>query len=200
MLYTDQIISQTDIAEIIKNFICLYTDDYYYDVVEEKWNRGCYVYVANAITCDDHYTVYGSPSTASVELDEYLQDTVLTSHIGEYELIETAESIDLQVDYLRLLEEYVDEVGEITDFTAEALRNQLNSYLGSRIFQEGFNQFRDLFDTSINDSVKTLQTAVRTKLENKRRMIEQEQAKVVLQSRYPNGCTTQFEKLLCEYL
>ena len=202
--YIGYILNKFDCLDLIKNtIVSTFTDSNYYDLVEEKWSAGCFVYVANSITFENHYRVYQDIDlkdydTISEALDDYLRETALTDEISSYELVEVVDDIIPELrgglDYLQLLEDFTDNYGDITDYDAHRLKVVLKTHLGYKIYERGLGLLRQEFDTAFYDAITTLQRAVRRK-------IEKRQAKKVLEQKLKNiDCSISILPLISEWI
>jgi hypothetical protein len=189
--YTDDLVSLFDCYELIKPTIYNNYEDYYcYDEVEKKMDRGCFVYVTNAITAEKHYeecedggvyydTDLGDANSIGTALDDYLQDQVLLEELDEDDFVGVVDEafLDNDIDWLRLLSEYIDDNDLPPTFKPLKLRYILKIYLGRRIYQQGLIEIREKFEVSLNDAVVTLQRAIKRKV-NKRQVIKVLESKV----------------------
>ena len=94
----------------------------------------------------------------------------------------------------KLLEDFTDNYGDITDYDAHRLKVVLKTHLGYKIYERGLGLLRQEFDTAFYDAITTLQRAVRRK-------IEKRQAKKVLEQKLKNiDCSISILPLISEWI
>ena len=205
--YTDDLLSLVDCYELIKPTIFNNYEDYYcYDEVEKKMDRDCFVYVANAITSQNHYREYeeggvyydtdlGDANSIGTALDDYLQDQVVLDELDEDDYVGVVDEafIDNDFDWLRLLNDYIDDNDLPTTFKPLKLRYTLKAYLGRKIYEQGLIEVREKFEVALNDAVVTLQRAIK-------RRVNKRQVKKVLEQKLKYYDTTYLYPLISKWI
>lgn len=203
--YTDYQVMLVNCYGLIEHTIRNQYEDYYcYDNLQEKMDRDCFVSVANAITLSHHHkqgegvyynTDVGDTNSISNALDDYLRDVVLTEQLDGLDFISVVNDAfdDYNIDWLALLDDFIEENGSPNSFKPHILRNILKVYLGQKIYEQGLTEIREKFIVSLNKAVVSLQRAIK-------RRVNKRQVNKVLESKLSHIDPSTFYPLISKWI
>jgi hypothetical protein len=200
MSHIDSLLDNSSYLDVIKDFICLtYYDDDNMFRINEKMKMGSYIHVVNRITSNKTESIFkdanlGSIFSISEAFDDYID--LIVDDLTTYEYCNIVDDwVDDSIDYLRLLDELVNEQEPLTMTISNSydLKFELNTKLGKEIYRRGLLELSGRFMSSLLEAVVCLQKAVRRK-------IQKRQARKVLIKTIEHFDTSTVSAIVSSYL